>query len=179
MRNSQENQGVDQKDIRLVIQWKATCDMCTLWQRFGRAGRSLLLDAIAILFVEPSHTDAKRNEKEARREKQAAGKGKRSASESWTQGRVNKRVAVEREAAEGSKQRRPDNPTGGTEDLNDYEAKRREEYGRSVAEPSRKNASVKLEPAMDDFINAATRGGVGCYRVPAKWLLGWDKASEL
>jgi hypothetical protein len=152
--------------------------MCTLWQRFGRAGRNLLLDAIAILFVEPSHTDVKRNEKEVRREKQAAGKGKRTASESWAQGRANKRVAVEREAAEGSTQQRPDSPTGGAEERNDYEAKHREEYGRSVAEPSRKNAAAKLEPAMDDFINAATREGVGCYRVPAKWLLEWDKASE-
>ena len=128
--------------------------MCTLWQQFGRAGCSLLLDAIAILFVEPSHTDAKRNKKEARLEKQATGKGKRSVSKSRTQGWVNKWVAVKREAAEGSTQQRPDHPTGGTEDMNDYEAKCREEYGPSVAEPSWKNALAKLEPAMDDFVNA-------------------------
>ena len=36
---------------------------------------------------------------------------------------------------------------------------------------SRKNAATKLELAMDDFINAAMREGVGCYEVPVKWLL--------
>ena len=28
-------QGIDLKDIDLVIQWKVTCDPCMLWQRFG------------------------------------------------------------------------------------------------------------------------------------------------
>ena len=63
--------------------------------------------------------------------------------------------------------------------MNDYEAKHGEEYGQSVAELSQKNALVNLEPVMDGFVNAATHRGVGCHRVPAKWLLGWDKASEL
>ncbi|KAJ7683797.1 P-loop containing nucleoside triphosphate hydrolase protein [Mycena rosella] len=28
--------GIDLPNITVVIQWRATCDMCTLWQRFGR-----------------------------------------------------------------------------------------------------------------------------------------------
>jgi hypothetical protein len=50
--------------------------MCTLWQRFGRAARDMALDAIAILFVESSRTDAKKEEKEARREKREVAKRK-------------------------------------------------------------------------------------------------------
>lgn len=87
---SPNEQGVDQKDIRLVIQWRATCDMCTLWQRFGRAARDLELDAIAILFVEPSRTDGNKEAKEVRKEKCDIAKEKRKAGEGWIQGRAPK-----------------------------------------------------------------------------------------
>jgi hypothetical protein len=68
--------------------------MCTLWQRFGRAARDPELDAIAILFVEPSRTDGNKEAKEARKERRDIEKGKRKASDGWTQGRATKRVAT-------------------------------------------------------------------------------------
>ena len=43
---------MDLPDIKTVVQWKATCDLCTLWQRFGRAARGADQEATAILFVE-------------------------------------------------------------------------------------------------------------------------------
>ena len=48
---------MDLPDIDLVIQWRATCDMCTFWQRFGRAARDLTHHANALFFVEPKHFD--------------------------------------------------------------------------------------------------------------------------
>ena len=50
---------MDLPDIKIVVQWKATCDLCTLWQRFGRAahGDDQLEEATAILFVEKKDTN--------------------------------------------------------------------------------------------------------------------------
>ncbi|KIM71289.1 hypothetical protein PILCRDRAFT_82953 [Piloderma croceum F 1598] len=52
--------GVDLPDIELIIQWKATCDLCTLWQRFGRCARKLSLMGRALFLVESKFFDAKR-----------------------------------------------------------------------------------------------------------------------
>ncbi|KII86188.1 hypothetical protein PLICRDRAFT_114870, partial [Plicaturopsis crispa FD-325 SS-3] len=57
--------GLDLPDIRIVIQWKATCDLCSLWQRFGRAARGLGQEAIAIFFVEKKYFDEERKKKVA------------------------------------------------------------------------------------------------------------------
>jgi ATP-dependent DNA helicase RecQ len=51
---------MDLPDIKVVIQWKATCDLCTLWQQFGRAARGPGQEATAILFVEKKDTDEER-----------------------------------------------------------------------------------------------------------------------
>jgi hypothetical protein len=58
-------QGVDLPDIELIIQWRATCDMCTLWQRFSCAARDLKLTAKALFLVEPKHFDEVRAAKAA------------------------------------------------------------------------------------------------------------------
>ena len=51
---------MDVPDIKLVVQWKATCDLCTLWQRYGRAARAPDQQAIAILLVEKKDMDEER-----------------------------------------------------------------------------------------------------------------------
>ena len=48
---------MDLPDITLIIQWKATCDLCTLWQRFGRAVRDMRLEGKALFLVEPKYFD--------------------------------------------------------------------------------------------------------------------------
>ena len=159
-------QGMDQPDICCVIQWKATCDMCTLWQRFGRAACNLAIDAVAILFVEPALTDAKKEAKEANRKKRGVAKGKRTAHESWPQDRDE--VVDELDYADEN----------ATEGIVGAERERRELYTRPIKVETKKK-EIAIEPAMDDFINAATRFGIKCYRVPARWLFEFDKASEL
>lgn len=66
------DQGVDMKDIRIVIQWRLTCELKTLWQRIGRAVRELSLNGTAIVFVEAKYFDENRARREASRKKPAA-----------------------------------------------------------------------------------------------------------
>ncbi|KAG2140002.1 hypothetical protein BD769DRAFT_1350390 [Suillus cothurnatus] len=49
--------GMDVPDILLVIQWKATCKLATLWQRWGHAVRDCGLQGTAILFAEKEYFD--------------------------------------------------------------------------------------------------------------------------
>jgi superfamily II DNA helicase RecQ len=83
---------MDLPDIRIVVQWKATCDLCTLWQRFGRAARGPGQEATAILFVEKKDTDEERVLKAARtaqrlaKKKEAVTGQKRKAGTQLTSG---------------------------------------------------------------------------------------------
>ncbi|EPQ54869.1 P-loop containing nucleoside triphosphate hydrolase protein [Gloeophyllum trabeum ATCC 11539] len=65
--------GLDLPDITLIVQWRATCDINTLWQRFGRAARSDGIVGTAVLFVEKGQFDEERERlrlvAEARKEK--------------------------------------------------------------------------------------------------------------
>ena len=54
---------MDLPDVELIIQWKATCDLCTLWQRFGRAVRDLRLQGKALFLVESKYFDAAKKAK--------------------------------------------------------------------------------------------------------------------
>ena len=72
-------QGMDLSDIKLVIQWKATCDLCTLWQRFGRVARGTGQEGTAILLVEKKDIYEERGKQAQRaakkKEKNRAGIG--------------------------------------------------------------------------------------------------------
>ncbi|TFK37835.1 P-loop containing nucleoside triphosphate hydrolase protein, partial [Crucibulum laeve] len=52
--------GMDISGIQIVVQWKATCDLCTLWQRFGRAARRDGQTATVILLVEKKDVEEER-----------------------------------------------------------------------------------------------------------------------
>ena len=43
---------MDLPDIEIVVQWKATCSLCSMWQRFGRGARGEGVNATAILLFE-------------------------------------------------------------------------------------------------------------------------------
>ena len=40
-----------------MCQWRATCDLNTLWQRFGRAARGFGTEAVAVLLAESKYFD--------------------------------------------------------------------------------------------------------------------------
>ncbi len=52
-----------------MVQWRTTCDLSTLWQRFGRAAREPGRKALAVLFVESKYFDEERIEAERRTER--------------------------------------------------------------------------------------------------------------
>jgi hypothetical protein len=54
---------MDLPDIELIIQWRASCDLCTLWQRFGHAVRDLKLQGRALFLVELKYFDATKKAK--------------------------------------------------------------------------------------------------------------------
>ena len=60
---------MDLPDIEIVVQWKATCDLLSLWQRFGRAARGQGKTGTAILLVEKKDTDENRALKAEKAEK--------------------------------------------------------------------------------------------------------------
>ena len=51
----------------MIIQWRATCKLATLWQRFGRAVRSKELTGTALLLAEKDHFDDEQATKAARK----------------------------------------------------------------------------------------------------------------
>ncbi|CAK5275042.1 unnamed protein product [Mycena citricolor] len=69
--------GLDLPDIALVIQWRATCDLCTLWQRFGRGARALGSTATALLLAEPKHFDENIKKARIAAEKRASARTKK------------------------------------------------------------------------------------------------------
>ena len=50
--DTDKNQGMDVLDIEIIIQYKATCNLSTLWQRFGWVAHKQGMEATVILLVE-------------------------------------------------------------------------------------------------------------------------------
>ncbi|KIK72327.1 hypothetical protein PAXRUDRAFT_180866, partial [Paxillus rubicundulus Ve08.2h10] len=71
--------GMDVSDIKLILQWRATCKLATLWQQFGRAVRNKELTGTDILFAEKDFFDDEREAKDTRK-KQRESTRKRKAS---------------------------------------------------------------------------------------------------
>ncbi len=68
---------MDLPDVDIIVQWRATCDLCTLWQRFGQAAHGAGREAKAILFVEKKDTNEERALKAKRAAQRLAKKKKR------------------------------------------------------------------------------------------------------
>jgi hypothetical protein len=118
-----------------VIQYRACKELSTWWQRAGRAGQSLSVNAIAILLVEPCFFD---DEKEKLLKKAAE--------------KISKNVAAgQKRAAEGQLQSAP--------------AKRSRNIGHmpatratiTILSDTVTVERMKIGPEMDNFINAERR----------------------
>ena len=62
---------MDVPNVTFVGQWRVTCNMDTLWQRFGRVARGFGTEGVAILFAEDKYFD---DAKEKARQTEAAKK---------------------------------------------------------------------------------------------------------
>ncbi|KAF7792564.1 hypothetical protein EIP86_003605 [Pleurotus ostreatoroseus] len=171
--------GVDISDVEIVVQWRLTCDLDTLWQRFGRAARGPGTTAVAVLFVEDKYCDdvkalaaqraEERKKKQLKRtEEKEQAKRKRDDDES-DRGRRKRARGGDRE------------PSSTTSPSNSVEAPRPVETPLSVYESlrvdfttqarqktitkKRKSSSEELSPEMDNLVNARWRE-FKCYRAP-------------
>ena len=158
-----------------MIQWRVTCDLCTLWQRFGRAGRDQTRTATAALFAETKYFDA--NKPPPQDKKRRAGtqleSGKRTKGVRRTKSVPTVLVSNDPEVSEVANTEASE--IAGGEEEDEYSDKRLVElYGRAPIEtPSGKGKTkVDVEEAMDAFINAATRPYLRCYRKPVDLYYG-------
>ena len=153
---------MDLPDIKTVVQWKATCDLCTLWQRFGRAARGPDQEATAILFVEKKDTNEERLLKAGRAAQRLAKKNesvtgqKRKAGTQLTSGTSKRQTLGERtNHNEPTNQSTPENiPTELREQRRAHYKKR--PVVKTVTAKEKKKFNIEVGSPMDDFINAGS-----------------------
>ncbi|KAL1687149.1 P-loop containing nucleoside triphosphate hydrolase protein [Schizophyllum commune] len=165
--------GVDSvRRIELAIQFGVDdIDACTLAQRLGRAMRSGDGDAIALLLAEARFFDAERDAKEARKQEKAQKENKKRKSDAVVDGsRKGPRADESRLDTHAARQSMLE--------------ERRVVYNTAAVEVPKKRKSSSMQapekvsaipdPALDDMVNAASRG-FNCYRLPAQIYFENDK----
>ena len=176
---------MDLSDIKYVVQWKASCDLLSLWQRFGRAARGQDQTGTAILLVEKKDTDenralkAEKVQKKKEKENQRIGT-KRKATHQLTP--LAKRPALQDHNIVSS-------PRGDVEDILDIvddeedsnllKEERRKHYTKregqqTISTGSKgkgKDRTVILGSVIDDFINSP----FDCRRIVPMLYFGNDK----
>lgn len=183
---------MDLPDIKTVVQWKATCDLLSLWQRFGRAARGHGQTGTAVLLVEKKDTDedrALKAEKAAKRkENEKEQKGmKRKATHQLTH--QSKRPALQNHNIASSSRRDIDNQLdivddeeAEKEDLLTLKEERRKNYTRrdgqqtisTMSKGKGKDRTVVVGSVMDDFINSP----FDCRRTVPMLYFGNDKRGK-
>ncbi|CDO74559.1 hypothetical protein BN946_scf184632.g16 [Trametes cinnabarina] len=183
--------GVDIPDVDIVVQWKTTCDLDSLWQRFGRAARGPGTNAVAVLLAEPKFFDEERAAAAKRAEKRA---GKKREEE------LNRAVASEqakrkRSETVGAASRTDARPTIRPRTMGESNTTAHEERTESaqsevpsmcqqlrivfktsavenaataesrVGKGKKASSGNSLSPEMDSLVNAGTRP-FRCYRIP-------------
>ncbi|KIL57950.1 hypothetical protein M378DRAFT_188349 [Amanita muscaria Koide BX008] len=159
--------GMDLPDIRIVVQWGATCSISTLWQRFGRCVRDPSLQGTAILFTEKENLDSERSKKAGRAEKRRA---KTVLKEAAKQQRTGRSVKVE------DGENINDELSGDEEKIGEVRGKEVEKEHR-MKKPSGKSKK-SLDSVVDDVINAKDRG-YSCRRIPILTAFKNNEAGEL
>ncbi|KAI0669881.1 P-loop containing nucleoside triphosphate hydrolase protein [Trametes maxima] len=173
--------GIDIEDIELVVQWKVTCDLDSLWQRFGRAARGPGREAVAVLLAEPKYFDEEKAAAEKRAEARAE-KRKEGELIKATTAEQRKRKHAEDETEESTGDKRPsvrqrmadgqvDSESAGLQmpELSQYEQLRiayKTSWREAETVPRKRvTESAVLSPELDNLVNVATRP-FKCFRVP-------------
>ncbi|KAI0641185.1 P-loop containing nucleoside triphosphate hydrolase protein [Trametes meyenii] len=187
--------GIDIPDIEVVVQWRVTCDMDSLWQRFGRAARGPGTEAIAVLFAEAKYFNQEKESAAKRSEDRKHAAEKKSAEmELKKRKRSNddaKRIevpsdSIEPEGADVINSTRTHRDTAAREGpaaLTEYE-QLRVSYRQARPACLLKQASreksrgqnkqlQELSAEMDNLVNASTRR-FKCYRTPITAFYGND-----
>ena len=187
---------MDLPNIEIVVQWKATCDLCTLWQRFGRAARGQDAVGTAILLVEKKDTDKERvakAERAAKRNKKGAGATKRKAIDVGNHEKAKRPALVDRSLnreldSEASGSDRPDRELNAVVDSRRvaelaFKEERRAHYGKrektrlgNSGHKWKNRTCLEVGSPMDDFINA--HAFVSCRRIVPEVYFGNDRTRE-
>ncbi|KAH9919666.1 P-loop containing nucleoside triphosphate hydrolase protein [Amylocystis lapponica] len=151
--------GLDLPNIQLIIQWKAPSNMNTLWQRFGCAARADGVHGVAILIVEKTYFDNKKEKKDKKPKRQ--NKKRKSMT---MQDTPNKRptLSEQRTSEDDEECRRIYNERAGS---------------TTIGSKLHGKEARTLQPAMLDLINAGSRG-FQCRRKPIMLVYSNDKRRE-
>jgi superfamily II DNA/RNA helicase len=156
IRTYKSKKGMDIPDIKLVVQWKATCTLSMLWQRFGRAGRDKKTQATAIFLVEKEHFDDERKKREERKRKRQVGKTSPRKKTTADPGTSSKGPEADPELSDDES----DSCLDVLQAMMKVDASKKRPDGPCLGK--RKH---ELEPAVDCFINAKFRK-LSCRRQP-------------
>ncbi|PSR77233.1 hypothetical protein PHLCEN_2v7994 [Hermanssonia centrifuga] len=152
--------GMDIMDIKLVIQYRLTCNTCALWQRIGCAAGKPDLEAIAIVYVEHKHFDAA---KKKARASQISGKRKRQDNHKTTPAKkfalpptktpLATLTVIPAYTDEPENESNTDSESAEDTDLDE---ELRALYSHNIAKEvsGKKKVVQTIEPALDDFVNA-------------------------
>jgi superfamily II DNA/RNA helicase len=152
---------MDLPNIQVVVQWKATCDMCTLWQRFGRGGRGDGQSATAILLVEKKDTEEDRQAKgeraRVRKEKEGIGTKRKATTDQEDRPSKRSRTLTDVPAIPTSS---PNPSTTSPKPTAQVKEERRKLYStrallKTATKAKKGKAGAPMEVAMDDYINTA------------------------
>ncbi|KAI5822358.1 P-loop containing nucleoside triphosphate hydrolase protein [Schizophyllum commune Tattone D] len=170
--------GIDRvRNIELAVQHRVRhIDICKLVQRYGRAMRSNLRTAIAVILAEAKYYDEEREEKEEKKRKKAA-----DEVEKENKKRKGPEVTMPASPAPGASVSRK-GAMNAAERAAMLEGRRAVYSAHGVHDVPKKKGRVEkdiptIDPALDDMVNAAGRG-FGCYRLPAQVFFGNDKIGE-
>lgn len=176
-------QGMDLTDVQVVVQWWASCNLMTLWQRLGWGARDCTYTATAIFLVEKDHFDGECEKKRVRKlKKQNTPLQPITNKRVRTTSNISQRAVVDNvEGFSGSSdeseteeltsvaltvpvREEPENENSRSRKKEIKISQLRHRYSTTVSAP-RKKKSDPLEPAMDDLVNAQSRK-LGCRRIP-------------
>ncbi|KAF9011587.1 P-loop containing nucleoside triphosphate hydrolase protein [Hymenopellis radicata] len=150
--------GIDIRDLYLIIQYRAPKSLSTWWQRAGRAVRDLELNGTAVMLVEKEYFDEekKRLAEEAvkKREAEAKEKEKVEAARLLAVTDAQAGESVPSEAVNANRKRPMQKKTSRRKSK-----KKKEDIPKApvAAETDAFGYEIKVERAMDDFINAENR----------------------
>lgn len=193
-------QGINVVTIELVIQWRVTCDLNTLWQRFGRAVWDLTRNGVAILFVEGKYIDEEKEKAVARAEKAKEARKRKAARAPASPHRakvarlanttniVDSGGAGHVSESEDEGQVEASMPSRGRENiarnamrsvpnhnLDELRAEFKAERKPKASFQKKRSAEDIVSAEMDALINAATRPQYRCYRIPIMAFYANDK----
>lgn len=190
---------MDLPGIKLIVQWKANCSLCTLWQRFGRAARGIDEEAIGLLLVEKKDIVEERSlraERAKRKDSRNNGIGTKRKATTQLQGQQTKRPALGDRVSESlvncettNQQREENVEIESTSLIQERREERRTHYAKQkTLTPAQSLATVaalakpkgvEVGSSMDDYINAhKDQPGLECWRIVPMLYFGNDKTRE-